>query len=549
MSSVAKKLKVEGNNFFKAGNYPSAIEKYMDATKADPTVAVYWYCVAVCHEKLGNWAEMADAGRNCVKADSKSVKGYFRLATAMKNLKNMAECIKTLESGLGVDSSNSDLKKMRKEVEVIQISADAHKAEGNAFFKAGNYPSAIKKYMEATNADPTVPAYWSNMAASHEKLGNWAEMADAGRNCVKADSKFVKGYFRLATAMKNLKNMAGCIKTLDSGLGVDSSNSDLKKMKKEVEAIQAIQKTKKRAVTSSEIKEFTVGDIVLCPKCSGGLPVKFLIQEKTSVGLCDNCEKVFPLEDLKNCTKFKPAMPTVDEAGADAWRKLKDLKFEKTPVFIDTPAFSYLALAEGPQQSHFTKQRTNFPNTFEHVEELLEELLEDVEESESESSSSEEGEGEVEVEAEVEREEGFEETVGNVCDMNKKAFQPGMQENKDSMLERARALLKENSNSNLEDVLDDEEDDDLYYQCAVASGRGGSSRGGGEGSGGHGGGQRTYPETNIRMYTSLATNHKSFTAQLSINGRYYGEVCSTIQGARDALVVLKKRKREEENKK
>ena len=92
--------------------------------------------------------------------------------------------------------------------------------------------------MEATKADPTVPAYWSNMAASHEKLGNWAEMADAGRNCVKADSKFVKGYFRLATAMKNLKNMAECIKTLESGLGVDSSNSYLKNLKMEVEAIQ-----------------------------------------------------------------------------------------------------------------------------------------------------------------------------------------------------------------------------------------------------------------------------------------------------------------------
>ena len=92
--------------------------------------------------------------------------------------------------------------------------------------------------MEATKADPTVPAYWSNMAASHEKLGNWAEMADAGRNCVEADPKFVKGYFRLATALKNLKNMAGCIKTLESGLGVDSSNSYLKNLKMEVEAIQ-----------------------------------------------------------------------------------------------------------------------------------------------------------------------------------------------------------------------------------------------------------------------------------------------------------------------
>ena len=63
-----------------------------------------------------------------------------------------------------------------------------------------------------------------------------------------------------------------------------------------------------------------------------------------------------------------------------------------------------------------------------------------------------------------------------------------MKKNKDSMVKWARALLKEdsNSNSNLENVSDDEEDDDLYLQCA--SGRGGSG-----GSGGHGGGQVTYP--------------------------------------------------------
>ena len=116
--------------------------------------------------------------------------------------------------------------------------AEAIKAEGNAFFKSGKYAEAIGKYKEATAVDDKVPSYWSNMAACHEKLRQFEEMADAGRSCIKADKSFVKGYFRLAVAYKNLDQLSDCIKTLESGLAVQSSNPDLKRMKKEVIELQ-----------------------------------------------------------------------------------------------------------------------------------------------------------------------------------------------------------------------------------------------------------------------------------------------------------------------
>mmetsp|Transcript_24053 Transcript_24053/g.26955 ORF Transcript_24053/g.26955 Transcript_24053/m.26955 type:complete len:326 (+) Transcript_24053:201-1178(+) len=116
--------------------------------------------------------------------------------------------------------------------------AEAIKAEGNGFFKSGHYSQAIVKYLEATAIDPNVPSYWSNMAACYEKLNQFDEMADAGRSCIKADKKFVKGYFRLAVAYKALNDLGNCIKTLENGLAIQSSNRDLKLMKQQVTELQ-----------------------------------------------------------------------------------------------------------------------------------------------------------------------------------------------------------------------------------------------------------------------------------------------------------------------
>jgi len=116
--------------------------------------------------------------------------------------------------------------------------AEAFKAEGNKYFKGGDYKAAIAKYKEATAIDPNVPAYWSNMAACYEKISGYDEMDEAARSCIKADKNFVKGYFRLATALKAKNDLEGCIKALESGLAVDSANADLKRMKKDLTELQ-----------------------------------------------------------------------------------------------------------------------------------------------------------------------------------------------------------------------------------------------------------------------------------------------------------------------
>ena len=48
--------------------------------------------------------------------------------------------------------------------------AEAKKAEGNAFFKAGKYPEAVAKYSEALALDDTMHTVFSNRAACYEKM-------------------------------------------------------------------------------------------------------------------------------------------------------------------------------------------------------------------------------------------------------------------------------------------------------------------------------------------------------------------------------------------
>jgi stress-induced-phosphoprotein 1 len=115
--------------------------------------------------------------------------------------------------------------------------AEAYKAEGNALFKGGKYEAAIAKYQQATKLDDGIPAYWSNMAACYEKIKDYDGMTVAARSCIKADRSFIKGYFRLASAQKHLNQLDDCIKTLESGLAVQSSNADLKNMKKDVQEL------------------------------------------------------------------------------------------------------------------------------------------------------------------------------------------------------------------------------------------------------------------------------------------------------------------------
>lgn len=129
-------------------------------------------------------------------------------------------------------------------------------SDGNNYFKAKQYREAIEKYTEAIQLDPSDVTFYSNRSACYAALNMWAEAAEDGRQCIITDRTFVKGYFRAALALQALGNLEGASDAVKRGLGVDSTNADLKRMSKELDEAMRLKKVEAYIATAeTQIKE------------------------------------------------------------------------------------------------------------------------------------------------------------------------------------------------------------------------------------------------------------------------------------------------------
>lgn len=252
--------------------------------------------------------------------------------------------------------------------------AEALKGQGNQHFKSGEYAKAIEKYKEATALDGSVPAYWSNMAACHEKLNQFEQMAEAARSCIKADRSFVKGYFRLATAQKALNQLGDCIKTLESGLAVDSSNVDLKKMKKQVQELQRGEQV--AAYCRQADEQAQNGDL-------GGAMKTLELASRLDAGNADIeslMNKIKPKWE-KQENKRKAGLSTTEKHKEKGDELYKDAKFELAieeytkcidALKRDGKGDSELALKAYSNRAACNKQISHFDGTIEDCTAVLE---------------------------------------------------------------------------------------------------------------------------------------------------------------------------------
>eukprot|EP00587_Corethron_hystrix_P006698 CAMPEP_0113326538 /NCGR_PEP_ID=MMETSP0010_2-20120614/18588_1 /TAXON_ID=216773 ORGANISM="Corethron hystrix, Strain 308" /NCGR_SAMPLE_ID=MMETSP0010_2 /ASSEMBLY_ACC=CAM_ASM_000155 /LENGTH=287 /DNA_ID=CAMNT_0000186903 /DNA_START=262 /DNA_END=1126 /DNA_ORIENTATION=+ /assembly_acc=CAM_ASM_000155 len=130
-----------------------------------------------------------------------------------------------------------------------EASAAAEKAKetGNKAFAAGEFSAAVTAYTEAIKLNRTNHVYYSNRSASHGALKNWTKAAADARECIKMSPLFIKGYYRLVTALLELNQLDDALRAVRSGLQLDSSNPQLEKLLRQIKVRKAAEKKRQSA--------------------------------------------------------------------------------------------------------------------------------------------------------------------------------------------------------------------------------------------------------------------------------------------------------------
>lgn len=224
--------KEKGNQFFKDGQFDSAIECYTRAMDADPYNPVPPTNRAASFYRLKKFAVAESDCNLAIALDSKYVKAYIRRAATRTALEKHQEALEDYEMVLKLDPANSEaqteVQKLQQELNsskqteekresesITEPTEDQqqrlqeqqrkqeavmHKDRGNAYFKEGRYEAAVESYTRGMEADETNALLPANRAMAFLKLNRFAEAEQDCSAALALDPSYTKAFARRATA-------------------------------------------------------------------------------------------------------------------------------------------------------------------------------------------------------------------------------------------------------------------------------------------------------------------------------------------------------------
>merc|ERR1719198_17949 len=150
---LCEQARQEGNELFKAGKYPAAIEKYSDAMKRDPTAATPYSNRAACYQKLMEWQLALKDAETCVTMDPKFAKGWSRKGSIHLFLKEFHKSMDCYNMVLELEPENADAKQ-NLELVVAKINEANQSGEADPEIQAILGDAQMRSILQEMQTDP-----------------------------------------------------------------------------------------------------------------------------------------------------------------------------------------------------------------------------------------------------------------------------------------------------------------------------------------------------------------------------------------------------------
>ncbi|KAJ8353741.1 hypothetical protein SKAU_G00213080 [Synaphobranchus kaupii] len=288
------RLKNEGNQLFKNGQFADALEKYSQAITgftdsgidSPEDLSILYSNRAACHLKDGNSNDCIQDCTRALELQPFSLKPLLRRAMAHESLERYrmayVDYKTVLQIDMGVQSAHDSVNRISRmlieqdgpdwreklpEIPLVPLSAQQHrreeppnaelaqarvaraaqetarraearfasmKQEGNDCVKNGRFQEAAEKYSECLKLKPDECAIYTNRSLCYLKLEHFAEAKQDCDSALKLEPSNKKAFYRRALAYKGLKDYLACSSDLQEVLQLDPNVQEAERELEEV---------------------------------------------------------------------------------------------------------------------------------------------------------------------------------------------------------------------------------------------------------------------------------------------------------------------------
>lgn len=238
----AIELKDRGNTLYKEKKFDEAIEAYNEAIAVDPTNITFLNNKAAVYIEMGEpdkaielCNEALELGKVHRTSFDDKAKVYQRMGAAHLKKNDIKSAIQAFEKSQmekydkvierKIKNLLLDQRKLEQESYVNPELALEAKERGNAAFRDGKFPEAIKEYEDAVKRHPSNPSYRNNLAASYLKMGLFNDAKREIERCLEIDRNYVKAWAKKGDIECFMKEYHKAMDSYRAGLQIDPENA------------------------------------------------------------------------------------------------------------------------------------------------------------------------------------------------------------------------------------------------------------------------------------------------------------------------------------